>query len=89
MNPETVQKLLNSVGLAMNTVGAFLVATEAVRRFKGIKTRLGQTYGTFLNPPEETEEFKAWSKTNFWLSISGLVLLFLGFLFQLASNWVR
>lgn len=69
-------------------VGATLVAGEAVRRFKGIKTILGQTYGTFLNPPEETGEFKAWNITNFKFSICGLVLLFLGFLLQFASNWV-
>jgi hypothetical protein len=88
LNPAILQKVLSSVGLAMDMVGATLVAAEAVRRFKGIKTTLGQTYGTFLNPPEETEEFKAWNKTNFRFSICGLVLLFLGFLLQFASNWV-
>jgi hypothetical protein len=69
-------------------VGAALVAAEAVRRFKGIKTTLGQTYGTFLNPPEETGEFKAWNIANFRFTMWGLVLLFVGFLLQLASNWV-
>jgi hypothetical protein len=73
----------------MDMIGALLVATEAVRRFKGIKTTLGQTYGTFLHPPKETEEFKVWSKANFRLSICGLFLLFLGFLFQLAGNWAK
>ena len=83
------QKVLSSTGLFLDTVGAALIAAQAVQRFGGVKATLGQTYGTFLNPPEETAEFNAWNKRNFRLIICGLVLLFLGFLFQLAGNLVR
>ncbi len=73
----------------MDMVGAILVGIEAFRRFKGTKLVLGQTYGTFLNPPTETEEFKSWSKRNLIIAWSGLGLLFLGFGLQIVANWVH
>jgi hypothetical protein len=72
----------------MDMIGAFLVAIQVVRRFREIKTVLGQTYGTMLNPPQETEEFRAWEKTNFRINLLGLAFLFVGFLLQCVSNWV-
>jgi len=68
----------------MDMIGVFLVAIQVVRRFRGIKTVLGQTYGTMLNPPQETEEFKSWEKIDFRINIWGLV-----FLFVLLSSSVR
>jgi hypothetical protein len=51
MNPAFLQKVLSSVGLAMDMVGAFLVAIQVFRKFRGIKTVLGKTYGTMHDPP--------------------------------------
>ena len=82
-------KVLSSIGLGLDVVGAFLIAFNVFNDFKGTKFVLGQTYGTFLNPPTETAEFKAWSKRNFIFACFGLLLLFGGFGFQVLALLIQ
>lgn len=89
MEPVLTQKLLNSIGLFMDIVGAFLVASEVVRKFHGIKLTVGQSWDTMTDPPKETEEFKSWSERTFWIMKLGLFFLTVGFLLQIAANWTR
>ena len=83
------KKLLNSAGLAMDIVGAILVANEVVRRFRGIRITVGQSWSTMTDPPQETEEFQSWSRRTFRIMRLGLISLVAGFILQALSNWVE
>lgn len=82
--------LLNSVGLICDIFGAFFVASEVVRQFKGIKHKqsTGYSFGDFVSnsPPEETEEYKQWDLRKYRNMKIGLGFLVFGFGLQVVAN---
>jgi hypothetical protein len=79
--------LLNIIGIILDITGAFFVAMEVVKQFRGAQ------YGgqiafdrDFSSPPVETPQYKTWNRIKMRLMKIGLACLVLGFLFQLLAN---
>ncbi len=87
MDPALLQKCLSSTGLALDMLGALLVAIDAMRGFTGIKATVGATWDTLGELPKETEEYKKHIKINKIIIIFGLWCFVFGFGLQLLSNW--
>lgn len=88
MTSELSAKIINSIGLVFDIVGAVFVTWEVVKQFKGkqfdkVQLRLGAT----LPPPDKTSEFEQWERNKYKKMLTGLALLFFGFSLQLLSNW--
>ena len=94
---NNLQAIVNTVGLLLDIVGVWFVAWEVVNQFKGQKTKLST--GVVVHAEgwpvvagqqaEDTDEYKKWEILKYWRMKVGLVLLTLGFLLQLVSNWVN
>ena len=88
MNLELLSKIINSIGLIFDIAGASFVAWEVVKQFKG------EQYGTSIAvevialPPNKTPEYKQYELTKYRKMRFGLILLIIGFLLQVSSNWV-
>lgn len=92
MNPDLLPKITNTVGLFCDIIGAWLVAIEVVRQFKGKKQFKDQTVIVmpgcgFAEPPKKTEEFIKYERDKYRLMWIGLFFLTIGFLLQIGSNW--
>lgn len=86
--------LINSAGLLLDIVGAFLVAWEVVREYRGKKYQDPQGYVVsepFVSGIEvkESPEYSAWEIRKYRRMKMGLVCLTLGFLLQILSSWLR
>lgn len=82
---------LNIFGLCCDIFGAFLVAWEVVKQFKGKKfnkvnvgaIRIGSKGDDIV---QETPEYKASEETKYCRMKAGLVFLTAGFLLQILAN---
>lgn len=89
---SNAQPFLNSCGLALDIMGAWLVAYEVVVQFRG--AQYGRSSGFSYNghvdaePTEETTEFEHYKKSKYKNMKLGIFFLTVGFLLQIASNWV-
>ncbi len=82
-----IQLGLNTVGLLSDIAGAWLVAWEVVSQYKGKLTEV--TKDTWKETTiENTKDFSEWESKKYNLMKWGLGFLTLGFLLQLASNWI-
>jgi hypothetical protein len=86
--------LLNIVGIVFDIVGAFFIASEVVRQFRGQKYKgsAGWTFDssvTMTPPATETEEYKAWDRRKYRRMKIGLALLVLGFGLQIVANLLQ
>lgn len=79
---------LNSIGLVFDATGAVLIAYEIWAPFKGKKYRDDITIDELDGPVKETKEFLAWERRKYSLMVFGLALLVIGFLLQLASQFI-
>jgi len=89
MDANTISKIVNSTGLCFDIVGAWLVAIEVVKQYKGQKHKGNPTWKDISDGPKETQEYEKWQLLNHKWMLRGLVLLTLGFLLQVASNWLE
>ena len=77
---------LNSVGLIFDIIGAWLVAYEVVRQFRGQQFERMPTRWGGMPPPEKTSEFQGWEIRRNRFMFVGLVCLTIGFVPQIISN---
>lgn len=97
---DNAQPLINSLGLLLDIVGAWLVGWEVVRQFHGKKV---EVYGGVLRADylgsngtpvvagqktEETKEFLLWEAGKYLRMKLGLGFLSVGFILQIVSNWI-
>ena len=87
MSPENIPKFINSVGLAFDIAGAWLVATEVVKQFKGKKYDKDPSLYAADKPPYDSGEYKKWESSKFIRMWIGLICLTIGFILQIISNW--
>jgi hypothetical protein len=88
MDINAIADLVNSVGLAFDLSGAWLLAYEVVKQFRGQKYEASPAGAGVDPPPRETKAFSLWERTKFTKMRRGLVLLAFGFFLQLVSNWL-
>lgn len=91
---SNIVPILNIVGITFDIVGAYLVATEVVRQFKGLpyRGRAGINFDnsfTVVPPPEKTDEFERWEALKYKRMKLGLGLLTLGFGLQILANFLQ
>jgi hypothetical protein len=80
---------VNSLGLLFDIAGAWLVATEVVKQFKGKKYENDPTWDGIGRPPWDTDEYKKWESRKFKFMWSGLICLTVGFSLQITSNYLK
>ena len=81
-------KIINTVGLVSDIVGAVLVSIEIYNRYSGVKYynydhAIGSTTKT-----AETEEYIIWEKNRLKKMKFGLYALIFGFTMQIISIWI-
>lgn len=88
MNPEMLSKIINSIGLVFDIVGAWYVAIEVLNQYKDnlYNTQMFDDVGNAL---VKKPEYEKWEYKKYLYMKIGLFMLTLGFLFQIASNWMR
>ena len=85
-NPYTI----NSLGLALDIIGAWFIAWEIVRRYKGVKFKKvgGAECGASPEDPQ-TDEYKKYEKNKSLFMWLGIILLTIGFGLQIYSNIIQ
>ena len=92
-----VGPLVNTLGLACDIAGAWLVAWEVVKQYRGKTHQVSPIdFRTELlgpNQPEqrvtETKEFERWQRGKLTRMKCGLAFLTVGFLLQIVSAWAK
>jgi hypothetical protein len=80
-------KIIGTIGLCFDIFGAFFVAVEVVKVYRGNMT--GSVSDTWFDLGKPTPAYKAFeTRKRIWMG-TGLVLLFLGFLLQIAAIWMK
>lgn len=87
MDANTIARSINSIGLFLDIIGAWLVAIEVVKQYRGIKYREQKTWEDMASNPKESQGYENWKMRNHRWMLLGLVLLTVGFLLQVVSNW--
>ena len=89
-----MKELINSIGIFFDIIGAWLVAWEVVREYRGEKydsSTPGHFIGTMVvgSRPNENKKFREWEINKYIKMRFGLAFLTLGFTLQLVSNWIN
>lgn len=80
-------KIIGSIGLVFDIVGAIFVAYEVVNVYRGSIT--GTINGTWNGLGEPTTEYKEFeSKKHKHMKI-GLAFLIIGFILQIIALWIK
>ena len=80
-------KVIATVGLTFDMIGAVLVAIEVVKVYSGEIT--GGMEALMIDMGKPTPEFKQFEKKKrTWMTV-GLVFLLLGFGLQIVSIWMK
>lgn len=87
MNILLTPKFINSIGLLFDIAGAWLVAWEVINQYKQCqyKAQLFDDIGSNL---EKNPNYEKWENNKYFKMQLGLALLTLGFILQIASNWL-
>ena len=59
MDASTISKIINSTGLVLDILGAWLVAIEVVKQFRGCKYLEQRTWNQIFVGPKESEEYES------------------------------
>jgi len=79
---------ITTIGLFLDILGAFLVASEVVNKFNGEMLDAFPTIDSMDHPPPKSQEFIRWELSKFKNMRLGLVLLTLGFSLQGVATWL-
>jgi hypothetical protein len=87
MGINNISKICNSLGLLFDICGAWLVAAEVIKIYKGSQFNplMFDDIGT---PLQKDSEYKKWETKKYNLMKIGLFLLTTGFVLQILSNWL-
>ncbi|MDD5214059.1 MAG: hypothetical protein PHQ03_00785 [Methylococcales bacterium] len=83
-----IQLGLNTVGLLFDIAGAWIVAWEVVRQYRGEKAKVKNARCDGSAEMEETDAYKEWEILKYSRMKLGLGFLTIGFLLQLLSHWI-
>lgn len=80
---------INSIGLVLDIIGAFLIAYEIWAPFRRQKYRDDLTMDEGSEPVRETTDYVGWEKEKYCFMLVGLGFLIIGFVLQLVSNFIK
>jgi hypothetical protein len=81
-----IAKIYNSIGLSFDIIGGFFVASEVVKKYKGVKFKsLAETFVD--EPPDFSDTHKQWQKETYNRMKVGLTFLTVGFSLQIIAVW--
>jgi len=86
-----VGPLVTTLGLLCDIAGAWLVAWEVVRQYRGKRFEAGgreEDPGWGPHPVRETEAFQTWELQKLTRMKWGLAFLTVGFLLQIVATWI-
>lgn len=85
---DITPKLINSIGLIFDILGAWLIGWEIVYQFKTPKfeTQPLKANGE-IPPPKLSEKYTKWVIMKYKFMFCGLIFLTIGFGFQIYSNY--
>lgn len=84
-----IDKIINSIGLISDVIGAWLVAWEVVKQYRGSKLfspPMPRIPG--VSPVAENPKFRKYEQQKYLKMKIGLGFLTAGFTLQLLSNWI-
>jgi len=83
-----IPKIFGTVGLFFDIIGAFLVAIEVVKVYRGSLTRgiLNDTWADSSKPAPEYVQFE--KQKHRWMK-AGLIFLVSGFIMQIIAIWIK
>ncbi len=90
MNTYVIAKIINSVGLFFDMIGACFIAIEVIKQYKGKKYYSDDSALGGINTdrsPKDTADYKKWEQAKYEYMKIGLGFLLLGFALQILSNW--
>jgi hypothetical protein len=79
---------ITTIGLLLDICGAFLVASEVVRKFDGEQFKGTPSIDELGDPPKKSTEFMRWELSKFNNMKIGLFLLTIGFILQGVATWL-
>ena len=79
---------VNTFGLVLDLFGASFLAWDVFNEFKDKQFEEGGMMADWGKAPEETEAHKEWFKGRIKVMRIGLILLVVGFLLQVISNYL-
>lgn len=82
-------QLINTAGLALDMVGAWLVANEVTSKFGGEKYIIMPIQSGGTTGPYPTDDFSDWEGKHFLRLRVGIGCLMFGFLMQIISTWLQ
>ncbi len=85
---NNLSQVISTIGLSLDIIGAFMVASEVVSQYKGHQLKPIETRCSQSEPPEKTDEFTEWENIRNLKMKIGLDLLTIGFLMQIAGVWL-
>jgi hypothetical protein len=80
---------INTFGISFDIIGAWLVAYEIVKQYNGKKYRDDVTIDELDEPVRETSQYQQWEIKKYKWMWYGLISLTIGFVFQIASTWMK
>lgn len=84
---NNLSQVISTIGLSLDIIGAYLVASEVVSQYKGHQLKPIETRCMQSEPPEKTKEFTNWENIRYLKMKIGLALLIIGFLMQITGVW--
>lgn len=88
--------ILTTLGLILDISGALILATDLLKKFKGALYEHERDWSIYGIPetvdgalPRETVEHKRFEVEVLQFRKRGLVVMIVGFVFQLAGVWIR
>lgn len=81
--------MINLIGLIFDIIGAWLVAIEVVKQFRGEKYNGGPICCGGDTTPMPTPTFIKWERSKYYVMKWGLFFLTTGFALQIIAGWLN
>lgn len=86
---EITSKLISTIGLVFDIIGAWLIGIEIYYQFKKTKFEVqSNKLNGDIPPPKQSDDYTKYELTKYKFMLIGLILLTIGFGFQIVSNYL-
>jgi hypothetical protein len=85
---ENLQAIVTTAGLVCDIIGAWLIAFEVVRQYRGTQYKTRGTGYRGESTPEKTGAYITWEHRRSKFMWAGLIFLTIGFAGQSVATWI-